>query len=135
VKKSSPSLISAVFLGLFSLVLVHSDEAQKAAWKGKVETENGMRVVYNPKVSLHGDVKLDLAEDLSVGKEGDPNLQFYGVRDVAVDSQGNIYVVDMKNYRVNLYVCDLGNRRVQIDDRSGKTEMPPKSPKSPKFLT
>jgi len=135
-KKSTLLLNSAVFLGLFSLVLVHSVEAQKAGWKGKIETQNGVRVVNNPKVPLSGDIQLDLAEDLSIGKEGDPNLQFFGIRDIAVDGQGNIYVVDMRNYRVQKfdkdgsYILTIGRQGqgpgefelptdIRIDDRNG----------------
>jgi hypothetical protein len=77
--------------------------AQKAAWKGKIETENGIRLINNPKEPLLGQIKLDLQEDLSIGSEDDKNYMFYRVRGIAVDNQGNIYVADMSNFRVQKF--------------------------------
>jgi hypothetical protein len=105
-KKLFRIVASAACVWLLLPVFTHGDVAQKAEWKGKIETENGIKVIRNPGIPLYGDIKLDLAEDLSIGREGDPNLQFFGVRDVAVDPQGNIYVADMKNYRVQKFDKD-----------------------------
>jgi hypothetical protein len=95
--------ILVAFLWLFSQFPVRADEAQRREWKGKIETVDGVKVVNNPGVPIYAEIKLDLTEDLKIGKEGDPNTQFFGVRDVAVDGEGNIYVADMKNYRVQKF--------------------------------
>jgi len=81
---------------------------QKAEWKGKIETEDGIKVIKNPAEPLYGEIKLELEEDLSIGNEEDENYLFYRARDIQVDTEGNIYVLDS------------GNHRLQVFDKSGK---------------
>lgn len=96
------------FAGVASLALVGgfalpASRAQKAGWKAKILTEDGVRVMVNPAEPLYGDIKLELEEELRIGKEGDDREQFYRVRDIAADSQGNIYVDDMSNGRIQVF--------------------------------
>lgn len=91
-----------VFL-LFSFGCAIPKLEQKPEWKGKVEVENGVKVIKNPREPLYGYLKLKLKEDLSIGREDDNNYAFNRVRGVAVDSQGNIYAVDMSNRRVQVF--------------------------------
>ncbi len=117
-------------------VSVLAARAPQREWKGKVETAGGVRVVKNPGEPVYGTIQLDLAEDLSIGKENDPNLMFFGVRAVTVDNQGNIYVLDGRNYRIQKfdkagkYVLTIGRQgqgpgefelplKVLIDDGNG----------------
>ena len=89
-----------VIVGMaMGFILVPISYAQKAEWKGKIETENGVKVIKNPKEPLYGELKLELQEDLSIGREDDKNYFFYVVKDIAVDSKSNIYVVDARNYQ------------------------------------
>ena len=82
---------------------------QEPQWKGKIETENGIKVVKNPKDPLYGEIKFDLQEDLSIGgNENDNNYYFPKGAWSNVDGDGNIYVTD------------FGNRRVQMYDKAGK---------------
>jgi len=47
--------ISVVFL---LLVIVHSYGQQKGGWKGKIEHQDGVKVIVNPKEPLHGEIEL-----------------------------------------------------------------------------
>ncbi len=94
------------FLLLFimsSTVSAEQKSSQKPEWKGKVEMDNGIKVIKNPREPLYGEINLDLQEDLSIGNEDDKNFMFYRVRGIAVDNQGNIYVADMSNFRVQKF--------------------------------
>jgi hypothetical protein len=84
-------------------LIVSAGQAQKAGWRAKLLTEEGVRVVVNPAEPLYGAIKLDLEEELRIGKEGDERTQFYRVRDIHADPQGNIYVDDMSNGRVQVF--------------------------------
>jgi len=97
---------TASVLGIAALTagfLAIAGTAQKTDWKGKVLTEDGVRVVVNPAEPIYGQIKLDLGEELRIGKEGDERTQFYRVRDIAADPRGNIYVDDMSNGRVQVF--------------------------------
>lgn len=91
---------------LFFFVFADSKESQTPQWKGKIETENGIKAIKNPREPLYGDIKLDLEEELRIGKENDPNELFYIVQDMDIDAAGNIYVVDSKNYRIQKFGGD-----------------------------
>ncbi len=91
---------------------------KKPEWKGKIEEEKGVKVIYNTAESLYGEIKLDLEEDLSIGREDDENYLFYKIRDVNVDSQDNIYVVDMGNYRIQKF--DSTGQYLQTIGRQGQ---------------
>jgi hypothetical protein len=88
---------------LFFFIFAQSKESQKPEWNGKIETENGVKVIRNPREPIYGQIKLDLKEDLSIGGENDKNYMFYRVRGIAVDNQENIYVADMSNFRVQKF--------------------------------
>jgi hypothetical protein len=72
-------------------------------WKGKIEYENGIKIIKNPIEPVFGELILDLEEDLIIGNEEDENYMFYRVRDIEVDAEGNIYVLDAGNYRVQRF--------------------------------
>lgn len=59
--------------------------------------------MHNPEGSIYGQIKLDLSEDLRIGKENDENYFMYRIRGMDVDAEGNIYVVDMSNQRVQVF--------------------------------
>jgi len=100
--------IIPIVLSLSVLILSVSFGGQKAEWKGKIEIEDGIKVIKNPAEPLYGEMKLELEEDLSIGNEEDENYLFYRARDIQVDTDGNIYVLDS------------GNHRLQVFDKSGK---------------
>ena len=99
-------LLAIFFLGQW---LPATGQGQKPAWKGKIETENGVKIVKNPTEPLHGELILELEEDLSIGgNENDDNYYFPKSVYIAVDDRGNIFT------------ADTGNVRIQEYDKTGK---------------
>ncbi len=100
--KSKIRAVSIVlFLSVFIVVI--SFGGQKAVWKGKIEIEDGVKVIKNPKEPLYGEIKFELEEDLSIGNEEDENYMFYKGVSIDADSYGNIFVLDIGNYRIQKY--------------------------------
>jgi len=97
--KGAGFLITALAAGL----IVPAGQGQQAGWKGKILTEEGVRVVFNPAEPLYPEIRLDVVEELRIGKEGDERTQFYRVRDIHADPKGNIYVDDMSNGRIQVF--------------------------------
>lgn len=115
--KDEAKVISIVFFLSAFLVVVSFGE-QKAEWKGKREEENGIKVIKNPRDPLYGEIKFELEEDLSIGKEDDENFLFYKIADIQVDKDGNIYVVDFGNNRIQQF--DFKGNYLQTIGREGE---------------
>lgn len=81
----------------------HAREQQKPEWKGKVEIENGIKVIKNPLEPLYGQIKFDLGDELIIGRKDDNNYLFDRIKDVQADNEGNIYVADMRNNRIQKF--------------------------------
>jgi len=96
----------AVFMGWTSV----ASPVSQPSWKGKIVTENGVKMVKNPAEPFYGELILQLEQDLSIGgNENDDNYYFpKRVQGLTVDDEGNIYVTDG------------GNRRIQKYDKTGK---------------
>ena len=92
--------------------------AQNPQWKGKVETEGGIKVIKNPEKPLYGEIKYELEEDLQIGKEDDDNYVFERIYDVKVDDEGNIFVLDSKAGRIQKY--DKSGKYLQTIGRKGQ---------------
>jgi hypothetical protein len=105
---------AALAVGLLALAA----QTQKSDWKGKVLTEDGVRVVINPAEPIYGQIKLDLGEELRIGKEGDEQTQFFRIMDVGVDPSGRIYVVDARNFRVQVF--DPSGKYLRTIGRQGQ---------------
>jgi len=96
--------------------LLVSFGGQKAEWKGKIKIEDGIKVIKNPAEPLYGEIKFELEEDLSIGNEEDENYLFYRVSDIQVDTDGNIYILDSGNHRLQVfnknsnYIRTIGKR-------------------------
>jgi len=75
-------------------------------WKGTISEEDGVRIVMNPARPLFGEMTVELDEDLIIGNADDENACFYGAIDFAVDGAGHIYVLDMRECRVNKFGPD-----------------------------
>jgi hypothetical protein len=93
-------LISA---SLFILV-IFSVNCSKKKWQGKIYKEQGVTVIESEGSGLWGDKineKVTFKENLSFGKEtGEEYLVFHSELDLAVDTELNIYVLDIKNHRL-----------------------------------
>lgn len=96
-----------IFLFLSFFIIAISSGEQKTEWKGIVEEEDGVKVIKNPKEPLYGDIKLELEVDLTIGGEDvDENYMFRRVSDIEVDEEGNIYVLDSRECRIQIYDKD-----------------------------
>lgn len=54
---------------LLIFVLIAAYNQQNPQWKGKIEYEDGVKVIVNPNEPLYGEIELDLEEDLIIGNE------------------------------------------------------------------
>ncbi len=97
--KFTPIVI--VPLAFFMLVVF---SGQKAEWKGKVEEENGVIVVKNPKEPMYGEDVFSLEEELSIGvAEGSKEYMFSRVVDIAIDEEEKIYALDVKECHIKVF--------------------------------
>jgi hypothetical protein len=108
-------LIVIIFVSITCSKAIKED---KTEWKGKVEYEGEVRVIKNPADPVYGEIHLDLEEELSIGNENDENYMFNGVTDLAADSQGNIYVLDRMNFRIQKF--DHNGQYLQTIGRKGQ---------------
>ena len=106
--------------GLFIFIFITSIacQKQKSGWQGTIEEENGIKIVTNPAEPLYGELVLELEEDLSIGSVDDENTTFYRIGGIAVDSQGNMFVVDSGNQRIQKY--DKDGNYLQTIGRKGQ---------------
>lgn len=95
-----------LFMILLSFGCSKEKKAEKPEWQGKIEYENGVKVVKNPEDPVYGEIIFDLEEDLSIGNESDENYMFFRTGGIATDSQGNIYIVDGGNHRIQKFRSD-----------------------------
>lgn len=95
-----------LFMTLLSFGCSKEKKAEKPEWQGKIEYENGVKVVKNPEDPVYGEIIFDLEEDLSIGNESDENYMFFQTGGIATDSQGNIYIVDGGNHRIQKFRSD-----------------------------
>ena len=88
---------------IFFLITSFSLGQKSPQWKGKIEFENGIKVVKNPEQPLFGEIIFDLEENLSIGSTTDEKATFYNSVNFAVDSKDNILVLDRENCRIQKF--------------------------------
>jgi hypothetical protein len=98
-------------------------EAALSAEQADVRTENGVRVVRNPKTpvaGLGGQVAaVSLVEDLVIGNDTSREDHWFGfLNALDVDAAGNIYTVDPKSVRIRIFGPD--GRLVTAFGRKGQ---------------
>jgi hypothetical protein len=92
---------------LIVISLYSSMEKKQAQWKGSIKETDGVMVIQNPEEPIYGEGAVSIEEALSIGTaEGDPNYMFSEVRDMTVDDEGNIYVLDFKEPFVRKYTSE-----------------------------
>jgi hypothetical protein len=92
---------------------------QEVAWRGTVQEEDGVTVVKNPKEPIYGEEACRVEEDLSLGRgEAGDEYLFSAVRDLAVDEDENIYVLDFKEPFVGVF--DQSGKRVRTIGKRGQ---------------
>lgn len=95
--------VVVIFL-LFAFIFAEARENQKPDWKGKVETENGVKVIKNPKAPLYPAGIFRLEEELSLGKaDGEEAYLFSRINGLDVDDNGNLYVLDYRSAHVRVF--------------------------------
>jgi len=108
-----------IFLFLSVFIIAISSEGQKAKWEGTIEKEDGVKIIKNPKTPLYGEIELELEVDLVIGGEDvDENYMFRRVSDIEVDEEGNIYVLDSRECRIQKY--DKNGRYLKTIGRKGE---------------
>ncbi len=71
--------------------------------KAEILLVKGKKIVKNPPKPLYGEIKLDLTEELSIGNSDDPNQFFHNISDIAVDKNGNIYILDLGRHQLLVF--------------------------------
>jgi hypothetical protein len=68
--RSKIGITTILSLGIILLIGWTSvaNQGRQPTWKGKIVTENGVKVVKNPTEPLYGELILQLEQDLSIGR-------------------------------------------------------------------
>lgn len=90
---------------IFLLLLVCVCCRREAPEQIITEVVDGISIVKNPGQPAFGDFSFDLREDLVIGENYTDDNYYFSLRppDMEVDDQGNIYVVDYSNTRIQKY--------------------------------
>jgi hypothetical protein len=93
------------------LVLIAIVTALAAAQKADIKTEDGVRVVRNPKTPVAGPggkpATVSLVEDLVIGNDTSRENYWFGfLNSLAVDEAGRIYTLDPKDIQVRIFGPD-----------------------------
>lgn len=67
------------------------------------QTEIEVKTLKCPKTPLYGALKLELSSPLIIGSETDDHYFFTSLREIKVDKEGRIYVLDNKTARIQVY--------------------------------
>ena len=98
--KKSPINLATLIPLVFLLCITWGQEV-------KIETENGVTVVHNPKTPISlPDVPstIILKEDLIIGEETEKEDYWFSVlNSIAVDDSGNIYTLDPKEVKIRVF--------------------------------
>ena len=115
-KSKNKFILAGILISIFIITLTCQKE--KTGWQGTIEEENSIKVVKNPAKPYYGELTIELEEDLVIGSETDENYMFYQAGSIAVDNQGNIYIVDSGNQRIQKY--DKNGNYLQTIGRKGQ---------------
>lgn len=98
------NIYSVILTVCFSVSLAFpvANQGQNPQWKGKIEYENGIKIVHNFRNEVFKSIQF--VEDLSIGtEEGEETYMFLAPRDIDADSEGNIYVLDFMDKTVKSF--------------------------------
>lgn len=98
--------ISPIIIGLLLIFFCYSLSEEQ-----KIKTVDGVQVISNgkkPNPPKGQPVKINLTEEVTIGKGDNPDESFSEVGALVVDQDGNIYALDSKD------------RRVKVFDKAGK---------------
>jgi hypothetical protein len=92
---------------LFSFLTACTSVREKEGWEGTIEEVDGVEVIHNPAEPLHGELALELEEDLVIGGDvEDENFNFMRIAALEVDDEGNLYVLDFRQCRIQVFNKD-----------------------------
>jgi len=110
---------AVVAIVCLSFLVISAVGNQKAGWKGKIEEEDGVKIIKNPVEPMYGEIELELELDLSIGgEEFNENYNFMTISDVEVDEEGNILVLDSRQLQIQKY--DKNGKYVRTIGRKGE---------------
>jgi len=90
--------LAAFLLGIFPLF------GAQAKWEGTITKEGDVAIVKNPKEPLYKDPVLSLKEDFSIGGAGATDGYIFSyLKDIAVDQDGNIYALDLRESCIKVF--------------------------------
>jgi len=96
-----------LFITCFLLLV--SCNQEKTDWKGTIEENDGVTIVKNPKEPLYNGEVFTLEEELIIGNpEGSEEYMFSRIRDIDVDNNEKIYVLDSKESHIKVFNKDGG---------------------------
>lgn len=122
-------LILFIFISWGILVVCVFPGQKEAEWKGTIEEIEGGSVVKNPKVPMYGKEVFQMEEELSIGEEGKGDEYMFSVaRDIAVDEEERIYVLDSKEAHIKVF--DKNGRYIKTIGRKGQGPGEMNSPSS-----
>lgn len=92
---------------------------QKDKWKGSIEEVDGVAVVKNPKKPIYSNEIVFFNEELSIGmSEGPEEYILNYILSFAADDEGNIFILNMKPFRVKVY--DKEGKYIRSIGREGQ---------------
>jgi len=110
---------TVIWLALASILAVAWGCKGEPAWKGSIETVEGVEIVRNPKTPMHPRGALELREELTIGTaEGAEEYMFFRLRGLAVNGQGEVFTLDQQKPRVDVFSGE--GRHVRSIGRKGQ---------------
>ena len=86
------------------LVCIGCSKAKEGGWKGSIENENGIEVVFNPAIPMYSSRVVTFEEDLVIGQsDSSEESNLSSLLSFAVDGQENIYILDTKPLQVKVF--------------------------------
>jgi hypothetical protein len=118
-RKRIVALEAILFLIIMLSPFVESRDNQKPRWKGRIDVENGITIVRNPKEPIYKEDIFILEEELAIDSNeiGREEAMFQRIVYLAVDDSGMIYVLDRK--AGNIKVIDKNGKFLKIIGQRG----------------